>query len=165
MVDFTKTIVAVLQGGNWASVTSPTQSRNTDCNFCRGAHFIRECKIVDEYILAGKCRRNFEGKVIPSPGAFCPRDIPGTLLQEQIDEWHHRNSNQLVVASLVHTINTNHHCGTHEVWKSYPGLAFYVRYFVPLWLENHILVIHLHDIYCTPAVGKSYFSHPFMWDI
>ena len=30
-----------------------------------------------------------------------------------------------------------HHCGTHGVCFSYPGLAIYVIYFVPLWLENH----------------------------
>ena len=34
--------------------------------------------------------------------------------------------------------------------------TIYVRYIVPLWLENHTLVIHLHKIYCTPAVGKTY---------
>jgi hypothetical protein len=66
------------------------------------------CPAVDEYITAGKCRRNFEGKVILSTGAFCPRDIPGTLLRERIDEWHHRNPNQLSVATLVHTISTDY---------------------------------------------------------
>ena len=52
-----------------------------------------------------------------------------------------------------------------------------------MWLENHTFVIHLHEIYCTPVVGKSYLNssiyvryivplrlenhtliHPFMWD-
>ena len=57
------------------------------------------------------------------------------------------------------------HCGTHGAWKSYPGLAIYVIYFVPLWLESHNWVIHLWEIFCTSAVGKSYLSHPFMLDI
>ena len=110
MANFTKTIADALSQGNRARVTGPTppMQRNTDCNFCGGPHFIRECAIVDEYVVAGKCRRNFEGKVILSTGAFCPRDIPGTLLRERIDEWHHRNPNQLSVASLIHTISTDH---------------------------------------------------------
>ena len=41
-------------------------------------------------------------------------------------------------------------------WKSYPKLSIYVRYIVPLWLENHTLVIHLCDIYYTPVVRKLY---------
>ena len=110
MANFTKTIADTLSQGNRARVTGPTPpiQRNTDCNFCGGPHFIRECAIVDEYVVAGKCRRNFKGKVILSTGAFCPRDIPGTLLREHIDEWHHLNPNQLSVASLIHTISTDH---------------------------------------------------------
>ena len=106
MADFSKTVVDALRNNDRSRITGPTPpTRNTDCNFCGGQHFIRECKIVDEYILAGKCRRNFEGKVTLSTGAFCPRDIPGTLLRERVDEWHHRYPNQLSVASLVHTIS------------------------------------------------------------
>jgi hypothetical protein len=82
--------------------------RQTNCNFCGGEHFIRECQVVDEYILAGKVRRNFEGKVVLSTGSFVPREIPGTLLCERVNEWHHRNPGQLAVATLVHTISTEH---------------------------------------------------------
>ena len=39
------------------------------------------------------------------------------------------------------------HYKTHGAWKSYPGLAIYMIYF------------------CTPEVGKSFPSCPFMWDI
>ena len=110
MSDFTKTIAEALQQNSRPRITgsAPSTQRNTDCNFCGGQHFIRECKVVDEYVLAGKCRRNFEGKVVLSTGAFVPREIPGTLLCERVDEWHHRNPNQLSVASLVHTISTEH---------------------------------------------------------
>ena len=110
MSDLSRTISDALQQGSRGRITGPTvpANRNTDCNFCGGPHFIRECKVVDEYVLAGKCRRNFEGKVVLSTGAFVPRDIPGTLLRERVDEWHHRNPNQLSVASLVHTISTEH---------------------------------------------------------
>ena len=106
MTELTKTIVDALNQGNRSRVVAPGTSatRNTDCNFCNGPHFIRDCKVVDEYILAGKCKRNIEGKVTLSTGAYCPRDIPGTLLRERVDEWHRRNPNQLTVATLIHTI-------------------------------------------------------------
>ena len=58
-----------------------------------------------------------------------------------------------------------HHCGTHRAWKSYSGLAIHMRYFIPLWLESHNWVIHLWEIFCISAIGKSYLSHPFIWDI
>ena len=57
------------------------------------------------------------------------------------------------------------HCGTHGAWKSYSGLVIYMIYFIPLWLESHNWVIHLWEIFCISAVGKSYLSHPFVWDI
>ena len=40
-----------------------------------------------------------------------------------------------------------YHCKTHGAWKSYPGLAIYMKYL------------------CTPKVGKSFPSHPFIRDI
>ena len=64
------------------------------------------------------------------------------------------------------------HCKTHGARKSYPGLATYVRYFVPLWLEtiftfsfyvryivflwfeNHTVVIHLCEVCGTPYGWK-----------
>jgi len=80
-------------------------SRNVSCNMCGEDHYIRDCKLVDEYVQAGKCRRNIEGKVVLSTGAYVPREIPGTLLRERIDEWHRRNPGQLAAATLIHTIN------------------------------------------------------------
>lgn len=110
MATFGKTIADALQQTNRSRVAGPSAntSRNTDCNFCGGPHYIKDCPIVDEYVTAGKVRRNFEGKVVLSSGAFVPRDIPGTLLRERVDEWHHRNPNQLSVATLLHTISTEH---------------------------------------------------------
>ena len=110
MASFSKTIADTIQQGHQPHISGPTvsASRNTDCNFCRGPHFIHDCSVVNDYVVAEKCRRNHEGKVVLSTGAFCPRDIPGTLLWERIDEWHHRNPNQLSAASLIHTISAEH---------------------------------------------------------
>ena len=106
MADLKQTIIEAMAMGSRSRITAPTSQRNTDCNFCGGPHFIRDCTLVEEYIVAGKCRRNFEGKVVLSTGAFVPRDIPGTLLCERVDEWHRRFPNQLsVAAALLHTIS------------------------------------------------------------
>ena len=102
--EFTKTMAEILNQtrnrGNYSS-----SSRNVDCNMCGGPHYIKDCEVVDEFIAAGKARRNLEGKVVLSTGAYVPRDIPGTLLQDRINEWHRRNPGQLAAATLVHTID------------------------------------------------------------
>jgi hypothetical protein len=107
MGEFSRTIADALHQNNRPQFT-PAIPRQTNCNFCGGDHFIRECKVVDEYITAGKVRRNFEGKVVLSTGAFVPRDIPGTYLSERVNEWHRRNPGQLGIATLIHTISAEH---------------------------------------------------------
>ena len=57
-------------------------NQQVDCNFCGGEHYICDCKVVDEYVQAGKCRHNIDGKVVLSTGAYVSREIPGTLLME-----------------------------------------------------------------------------------
>jgi hypothetical protein len=104
--DFTKTFMEAMSKNLRGPSGSfqPRQERQVDCNMCGGPHYIRDCKTVEEFTTAGKCKRNSEGKVVLPSGAYVPRDIPGTLLQERIDEWHRRNPNQLGVATLIHTI-------------------------------------------------------------
>jgi hypothetical protein len=109
--EFTKTIVEAINNNNRGRYNNPAASssdsapRSTTCNFCGGPHFMRECDKVDELIRAGKCKRNTEGKIVLPSGAYVPRDIPGTLLSERIEEWHRRNPNQLAAAALLHTID------------------------------------------------------------
>jgi hypothetical protein len=78
----------------------PMAQKSNKCMFDGGDHFIRDCPGVDEYIKQGKCRRNYEGKVVLSTGTFVPRDIPGEFLRDRIDEWHRRNPNQLAAGIL-----------------------------------------------------------------
>jgi hypothetical protein len=102
--EFTKNIVDAINNGTMNRGRVTQEIRDKLCNFCSMPHFIRECPLVDEYIRAGKCRRNIEGKIVLSTGAWIPRDIPGNNFKERIDEWHNRNPNQLAAATLLNTI-------------------------------------------------------------
>ena len=105
--EFTKNIVEVLNQNNRgrANNNNNAATRQTSCNFCGEEHYIRECKHVDEYCRAGKCKRNQDNKVVLPSGAFVPREIPGTLLKDRIEEWHRRNPNQLAAVTMLHTID------------------------------------------------------------
>ena len=104
--EFTKNIVEVLNQNNRGRTNNNNAAtRQTSCNFCGKEHYIRECKQVAEYCRAGKCKRNQDNKVVLPSGAFVPREIPGTLLKERIDEWHRRNPNQLAAVTMLHTID------------------------------------------------------------
>jgi len=109
--EFTKTVMDAINQNNRGrynqnAPSSDSAPRNTSCNFCGGPHYIRECEKVDELIRAGKCKRNAEGKVVLPSGAYVPREIPGNLLSERIEEYHRRNPNQLAsTATLLNTID------------------------------------------------------------
>ena len=76
LAEFSKTIIEAINLNKRdqppTSYTS-TSSSSIKCNMCGGTHFIRECKVVDEYIANGKCKRNSEGKVVLPHGIFVPR--------------------------------------------------------------------------------------------
>ena len=103
--EFTKTIVDAIQSNNRSrypsNPNSTSDSSARTCNFCGGLHFIRDCIRVNELIQEGKCKRNTEGKVVLPSGIFVPREIPGTLLSERIEEWHRRNPNQLAAPTTA----------------------------------------------------------------
>ena len=111
--EFTKTIVDAIKqnsrgkGNQGQGTSSDPAQHSTNCNFCAGPHFIRDCDKVEEYIRAGKCKRNNEGKVVLPSGAYVPRDIPGTLLSDRINEWHRLNPNQLATAALLNTVESH----------------------------------------------------------
>jgi hypothetical protein len=77
--EFSKTIIKAIKS-NKAPNGSSTGNHAVECIMCGGPHYGRECSMVDEYIKAGKYKRNFEGKVVLPSGAFVGRDIPGQFL-------------------------------------------------------------------------------------
>jgi hypothetical protein len=63
---FTKSIIDAIHSTQ--SRGSPQlQDRKIECNYCGEEHFIRDCPHV---VKCGKCRRNQEGRVVLSTGAF-----------------------------------------------------------------------------------------------
>jgi len=109
--EFAKTLVDAMNTNSRGRAPASNNStyasggpRDQKCNFDGCDRFIRDCPGVEEYIKQGKCRRNFEGKVILSSGAFVPRDIPGRYLRDRIDEWHRRNPNQLAAGTLFNAV-------------------------------------------------------------
>jgi len=110
LTEFTKSIVKAIKQEN-ISDNCPSSSsnfqRSTSCNMCGKEHFIQDCEVITEYIYTGKCRHNTEGKVVLPFGSFILKDIPGTLLHDHFDEWHHRNPNQLAFSTLFHSISSS----------------------------------------------------------
>ena len=109
--EITKTLVGLVNQAQNQGQGQNRQSNNNRslmCLMCSGPHLISACLTVLEYIKAGKCRRNQDGKVILSTGAWIPRDIPGSNMQEKIDEWHRQNPGQLAAATLFNAVDIVH---------------------------------------------------------
>ena len=107
LAGFTKSIIDAINNNQSRGTTRQNHSNSgkIECNYCGEEHFIRDCPHVTTDIQAGKCKRNQDGKVVLSTGAFVPREIVGRFLRDRVNEWHKRYPNQLAVASLIHTID------------------------------------------------------------
>jgi hypothetical protein len=92
---------------NQSQVRVPTiaqllQDQGSKCNFCGGiGHFMRDCKVVNEYTYMGKCKRNHENRVVLPLGATVPHSITGTWLCNRVDEYHRLNPNQQGAAQML----------------------------------------------------------------
>ena len=110
MTDLKKTLLDAMNSSGPRSrtpISSDATPRDNRCNFCGGAHFIRNCELVEDYIHAGKVKRNVEGRVILPTGAYVPREISGANLKERIDEWHRKNPGQLATGIISSNTSTN----------------------------------------------------------
>lgn len=77
---------------------SNSNRQSWGCTFCGQPHFIKECKMVDDYLQAGKCMRNDKNCIILPSGAY-PHKDHGDTLREHIDEWHQCNPNKLATVA------------------------------------------------------------------
>ena len=99
MAEFTKSIVNALKSPGTSQYTRP-YGEKLECIMCGREHTIPNCDVVEDYIKAGKCKRNHENKVVLPSGSFVPRNTPGKWLCNRIDEWHRQHPNQLVSVNL-----------------------------------------------------------------
>ncbi len=112
LTEFSKTIVDAINMASHLRGKPPLSTeeagaitKHLNCNFCGSLeHFIKNCEIVLEYIRLGKCKRNFEGKVVLPSGAYIPRDIQGKKFMDRIDEYHRRNPNQMAANTLFNAV-------------------------------------------------------------
>src|SRR6202790_1845530 len=78
------------------------------CNFCGSfEHFIQTCGTAIEYIRAGKCKRNIEGKIVLPSEEYLPCDLPGRTFKEKLDEWHRLNPGQLANGQMMYHVLSN----------------------------------------------------------
>ena len=71
-----------------ASISAP----DSLCRFCGGAgHFVRTCKVAEDFVCSGKCKRHPDGKITLPTGAMAPRGAPDSLLCDRIEDWHQQN--------------------------------------------------------------------------
>ena len=88
--------------------TGDRPPRRPGCHFCGSLeHFVSDCPVVSDYIRAGKCKRDVNNRIILPTGAFIPRNIPGALFKDRLDEWHRRNPNQLAAGQLMLGVISN----------------------------------------------------------
>ena len=110
--EFMKTIIKAMNKNLRGPASNPQMASSSSqstaqklCIMCAGLHLIGQCRVVDEFITAGKCKRNHEGQVVLLSGSYVPQDIlPEAILMDQINEYHRRFPNQLAAATLIHTI-------------------------------------------------------------
>ena len=83
--EFTKTLIGMLnqnQGSsNWTTNTNVVWILS--CLMCSGPHLVNTCAVNLDYIKAGKCKHNQEGKVVLPSGTYIPWEIPGNNFQSQ----------------------------------------------------------------------------------
>lgn len=100
-----KMVLEVQQGSRQprSAGPRPMSAAGSACNFCSGTgHFIQQCEVVAEYNRASKCKcAAADSKVVLPSGAMVPRDIPGTWLQDRLDEWHWLNPGQMASQMIL----------------------------------------------------------------
>ena len=81
-----------------AATIASTSTPRSICRFCGGAgHFMRTCEVAEDFIQAGKCTRNHDGKIVLPTGALAPHGTPGTVLRDRIEAWHRQNPSHMAV--------------------------------------------------------------------
>ncbi|KAF8161861.1 hypothetical protein BJ912DRAFT_935808 [Pholiota molesta] len=127
-----------MQQGNGSSSRYSTAATKA-ATFCGGPHFIRDCEVVEDYVRA----------VLPS-GVFVPRNIPGLLLKDRIEEWHRRFPNQLangIMTASTMMLNASH---ANEIYSHSTTPQPAVRFAPPVGdLQPRVASTRIHPIIKT----------------
>jgi len=75
---FAQTLVTVITTKLHDHTNHKHEAGKKHCHFCGElGHFLSDCLKVLKYIEEGKIRKNQEGRIVLSSGAYIPRNIPG----------------------------------------------------------------------------------------
>jgi hypothetical protein len=69
ITEFTKSIIDAIHSTQSRELPQ-SQDGKIECNYCEEEHFISDCPHVKTNIKCGKCRKNQDGRVVLSTGAF-----------------------------------------------------------------------------------------------
>ncbi|KAF7359972.1 hypothetical protein MVEN_00724100 [Mycena venus] len=101
-------VLAMQKPSETSNENSQKKMRPDGCGYFSDlSHFINQCPHVLADIQAGKCRRNTDGRVLPT-GAFIPRTITGKDLRSRIEKWHEQNPGQMAAAQSLVEVAVNH---------------------------------------------------------
>ncbi|KAG6860367.1 hypothetical protein C0995_012193 [Termitomyces sp. Mi166 len=73
------------------------------CHFCRqiGHTMVKgRCLELENYICAGKCRKNRDNKVVLPSGSYIPQYPEKLYYKDRLEEWHRLNSGNLATGNL-----------------------------------------------------------------
>jgi hypothetical protein len=81
------------------------------CNFCGEIrHYMAECEVVVQYTRNRKIKKNADGRIVLSTGAYVSRMIPGIWLKDRIDKWHKCNPGIIIATGLAAVGNFMYKC-------------------------------------------------------
>lgn len=73
----------------------PFSQRPPGCSFCSEVgHYIRQCPRVLEFVQAGKCIRDPQGKVLLPNGNYVNNSLTGRNIMERVENYHRMTSGQ-----------------------------------------------------------------------
>src|SRR5436190_10652154 len=76
--------------------TGPATGQSNSCHFCgKTACRVKICETVNEYVAAGKCAKDQNGRITLPSGGWLPRGLEGTTMAQRIDNYHSTNPGQL----------------------------------------------------------------------
>ena len=98
-------------------MSSASSGNNNNNNYANKCHFcgqpncrVRTCPKVEEYMEAGKCAKDQNGRITLPSGGWLPRGVEGMSMAARIDQYHTANPGQLasprVTSALLEVVES-----------------------------------------------------------